>query len=59
MTLSAKHYWQGIRNNPAGYKSYIYLLFSILPVNITRLIRNLKSLKNVLKLPAVKEEQEQ
>lgn len=59
MAQAAKSYWQSIHNNPGNYRSYIYLLFSILPVSITRLIRNLKLLKNVSRLHAIKEEQEQ
>lgn len=43
MALSAKHYWQSIRNNPLAYKSYIYLLSSLLPISLTRFIRKLKS----------------
>jgi glycosyltransferase involved in cell wall biosynthesis len=42
MALSAKNYWQSIRNNPVNYRAYIYLFFSLFPVSITSFIRKLK-----------------
>jgi len=46
MRSAAKHYWFSIINNPMDHKyfsSYIYLLFSLVPVGIIRLIRSLKT----------------
>lgn len=42
MALAAKHYWQSIRNNPVNYRAYIYLFFSLFPVNVTNFIRKCK-----------------
>ena len=43
MTLAANFYWKSIWNDPVRYKPYIYFLFSLLPIGITRFIRRLKS----------------
>lgn len=44
MTTAVKCYLQSIRNNPSNYNSYIYLLFSLLPISATRFVRKVKSL---------------
>lgn len=43
MASAANFYWKSIRHDPARYKSYVYLLFSLLPIGITHFIRRSKS----------------
>ena len=47
LNLASSCYWQSILNNPVSYKSYLYLLFSLLPKSATRFVRKLKTLKGV------------
>jgi glycosyltransferase involved in cell wall biosynthesis len=42
MPLAADFYWKSVRNNPGMIKSYLYLLFSVLPPHVTHMIRKLK-----------------
>jgi glycosyltransferase involved in cell wall biosynthesis len=43
MTEAAQSYRQSICNNPFKSMSYIYLLFSVMPVGASRLVRKIKS----------------
>ncbi len=43
MDLAARYYWQSILKRPGSCKSYLYLLFSLLPPKFTRLVRSLKT----------------
>lgn len=43
MALAANFYWKSIRYHPGRCKPYLYLVFSLLPVGITRLIRKSKA----------------
>jgi len=43
MKPAAQSYWKSVRYNPTDYKSFIYLLFSLMPANVTRFIRKMKS----------------
>lgn len=42
MSLAAQYYRQSILQRPGHYKSYLYLLFSLLPTQITSAVRSLK-----------------
>jgi len=43
MDLARSYYWRSLRNNPSILKHYIYLLSSLLPVQLIRLIRRFKA----------------
>lgn len=45
IVLAAKYYWQSIYNNPYALRSYLYFVFSLLPIRMTRFVRRLKTLK--------------
>ena len=42
MSRAAQYYLQSILNRPGHYKSYLYLLFSLLPPKVTGLVRSIK-----------------
>jgi glycosyltransferase involved in cell wall biosynthesis len=44
MSDAAKCYLASIRNSPGRVSSYVYLMFSLLPIGITRLIRRTRSI---------------
>ena len=43
MRDAANCYRRGLANNPADFKSYMYLFFSLMPLSVSRFIRKMKS----------------
>ena len=42
MRQARQYYLKSLRNNPGDLKSYLYLLFSLLPIGATRFVRNIR-----------------